>query len=239
MQWLETLVQFASESLGEEQREALWGRGVTDEQISDFRIGYVDRKLPPLAGADGFLEWSERGNRLRDMFVFPLTNTLGQVKGLQFRHVDRGMKGYRDYMPYEDEPLTFGLGQAVPHIWETGTVILVEGTYDMFPVQRVMPNVIPMLTAGVSETWVRLFRRFVEEVWVAFDADNAGRRGAQSFQREHGRTFRTNIIDFPQIPMPDGQGKTKDPSDLWEAWGDAQFGVFLKRKFDPYMQEMG
>jgi len=227
MTWLDDFVGHAAGNLTERAREALWARGVTDEQTSLFQIGYLDRELPE--GIDfppGFLDWSFRGGKLDDVFVLPLTNTLGEIHGLQFRHVDRERTGYMDFIEKGDLVL-FGLGQAIPHIWETRSILLVEGGFDLFPVQRFYAPTVATLTARVVDPLVRILRRLVDRIWLGYDMDDTGRKASARFVRQHGEEFgHVGIVDYPRVCMVDGK-LSKDPSDLWEAWGDQKFSAFL------------
>lgn len=232
MDWLEELTAFASDQLGEHEREVLWGRGVTDEQIALYRIGHLRRQLPDLQRAGLFMEWSGNGRKLDDVFVLPLTNAMNQVRGFQFRYVDRARKGYMDFFADETEPVMFGLGQALPHAWKSGSMWIVEGGFDLFPIQRVYPEIIATLTARVPEHLVRLLRRFVDDVWIAYDMDKAGLRGTYDFIEEYGSEFRTHKVQLPRVRKVDGS-QSKDPSDVWEAWGDARLGVFLRQLQSP------
>lgn len=228
MNWLDDFVEIARDRLSDREREALWTRGVSDQQIDLYQIGYVNQRLPELEYSAPFLEWCWRGKRLRDMFVLPLTNTLGQVRGLQFRHVDPAEKGYSDYTPYEDEPITFGLVQAVPHMWSTGSVWLVEGAFDVFPIQRVYPSVVPTLTNRLTDPMVRLLKRLVTDLWLAFDMDDPGRKAVRRTAWKHRQDFIMHEVPFPRPRMLDGQRRVKDPSELWETWGDSQLEKFLR-----------
>ncbi len=222
MSWVDDLVGFAESRLNERAREALWTRGVTDEQIQSYRLGYIDRELPPLTYPASFKEWSLGGAKLDDMFLLPLTNALGDIKGMQFRHVERARGGYSDYFLAEDEPVLFGLAQAVPHIWTTGDICLVEGCFDLFPVQRALPGTVATLTARIPGMAIRLFKRFVQRIWMVYDMDGPGRRGCAKVQARHGQDFDVRIVPYPQVPKPGG-GLTKDPGELWEAWGEDRF----------------
>lgn len=237
MEWLEGLTRFAQDQIGDREREALWARGVTDDQILLFRLGVINKKLPDLPFPGEFLEWCWHGRRLDDVFLLPLTNALGQVKGLQFRHVDRARSGYSDYTPYTDEPVLFGLAQAMEHAWNTESIWIVEGGFDLFPIQRVFPEVVATLTARVSVEFAKLLRRLVGEVWVAYDMDKTGRAATQRVVGTLGREITVHQVALPQPLHPKGDRKVKDPAELWEAWGDARLGVFLRRLKDPYHQE--
>jgi len=227
--WIDDLVDFSASNLTERVCEELWSRGVSDAQIAEYRIGYLNKRLPQLEGAEDFLEWCWQGKRLDDMFVFPMTNALGQVKGVQFRHVDRKSKGYIDYLTDHDEPVLFGLAQAMPHVWRTQAIWLVEGAFDMFPVQRVFPNVIPTMTAAVSAALMRFLKRNVRDVWLGYDTDSAGYKGARDVAAHATADFQVHIPKLPRLKFFDGH-LTKDPADLWEVLGDDRFGVYLRNQ---------
>jgi len=112
--WLDTLVDFAHSNLGDAEREALWMRGFSDEQIALYRLGCVLTELPELGTEAGpFLKWVHDRGGLQGQFVLPMTNAQGQVRGVQFRFIDRAKKGYGIYSIEEDEPVLFGLGPCV------------------------------------------------------------------------------------------------------------------------------
>jgi DNA primase len=231
MTWLDDLTTFSHNQLPEEVREKLWARGVTDSQIDLYQIGYLNVELPTLEeGAAGFLEWSRNGSKLDEVYCFPLTNTQGQIKGLQFRHVDDERKGYTDYLPDPSEPCLFGLGQAVPHIWKNSSVWLVEGVFDLFPLQRQRANIVATLTAAASNQLVRVLRRLAVEVWLAWDSDSAGDRGAADFSKFHAKKFeRIYRPKLPQVPVAGKTRKSKDPGELWESLGEKGFASEFER----------
>jgi DNA primase len=234
MAWLDDLVSHARTQLDERVLEALAARGVTDAQVERYRLGYLNQELPELEYPERFLEWSKRdpkskpGSKLDDVLVLPLTNTLGHIKGLQFRHVERDRSGYMDFMGDRGEIVLFGLAEAIPAIWQTRSVFLVEGAFDLFPVQRCVSQTVATLTARVSEPFLRVLHRLVDEIWLGYDMDETGRKACERFVDNHGSEFqRVRIIKYPQVQLIGGK-LAKDPGDLWEAWGDAQFVPFLK-----------
>ena len=235
MTWLDVLAQQARANLTDEVRERLYARGVTDGQMVDFRIGYLDRTLPELEGAEDFYRWA-KGRRLENVYVFPLTTPLGVTRGFQFRPVERAQKGYLDFIPYKEEPVLFGLGQAMPHVWRQRGIWIVEGVFDLFPLQRHVPNIVATLTARVPDNLTRVMRRLVDQIWLGYDADAAGKAAMTQFVRSHGQEFRVHPVYYPQVRMVGSEQKCKDPGDLWEAWGDEQFGRFIQtvlRSADP------
>lgn len=228
MTWADDFAVWASRQLTARGRETLYGRGVSDEQMAQFQIGYVNRHLPPLEGAEDFLLWAHQGKKLDDMFVFPMTTPRGEVGGFQFRHVEREKKGYTDYFLTHDEPCFFGLAQAMPHIWATESAWLVEGVFDLLPLQRHVGAIFPTMTARVTLPVVRLLRRFVRRVWLGYDMDAKGQKAAQEFVREYGREFETRMVAYPKVHRLGSQEWVKDPGDLWEVWGDGKVGEFVR-----------
>jgi hypothetical protein len=235
MSWLDDFVAAAQAQLGAREQEALWSRGVSESQVTQFKLGHWNKVLPS-GLPDEFVRFCRGGQRLDDVFVLPLTNILGQIKGLQFRHVAPEVKGYLTYFHDRDESVYFGLGEAIPSIWETETAWVVEGGFDVFPIQRVFPNVFAALTLGTNEALARLLRRFAKQVWVAYDNDKDGRRACADFKESYGDFLDVRIPVFPKIRV--GVDRyVKDPNELWEVWGDARLREYLLRQVDPYINQ--
>lgn len=233
MKWLEDLANHCRDALCDSERERLYLRGVSPPQISAFGLGYIDSELPPLNYPGHFLAWwSLHKGELDDSYVIPLTTTLGHVLGFQFRHVDPSRRGYLDYFASKEEVALFGLYQAMPFVWETGSICLVEGAFDLLPIQRHIPQVVSTLHAGVSAAFWRVLRRIAPKIYLAWDADVAGREASYSIVRgDKAKSFDVQIVKFPNVPLRNKL--TKDPNELWEAWGDTRLGVYLSQQFNP------
>ncbi len=233
MTWLDGLVETAHASLSERVRSALWLRGVNDDQISNYKVGYLRRVLD--VGGDcpeEFLRWARGHDRhLSDVLVFPLTTALGEVAGVQFRQTSRTEKGYFDYIISKEEPVFFGLHQAISAIWETEAIWLVEGVFDLFALQRHVPNIVSTLHAGISASLWQWLRRMVNTIYLAYDMDDTGKSVSYSIlkeNREAGSPFQITLVKFPRVVYRGGK-IAKDPGDLWEAWGDSKLGAFLRQ----------
>lgn len=219
MSWMQELTSYAASRINERVRDALLGRGVSDAQISAYQIGYLDKELPDVV-PDEFRKWAS--DKIDDVLLLPLTNSRSEVTGFQVRGVERGKSGYSDYLPDKREANVFGLGQAIEAIWRTRSVFLVEGAFDLFPIQRAYAPVVATLTARANPAFVKVLKRVVDRVWVGYDMDAAGRRGCSDFAREHGRDLKVYIVSYPELK------KVKDPGDLWEAWGDSQLIPYVR-----------
>lgn len=220
-EWLEGLVTYAQAQLTAREYDALYCRGVSDEQMIEYRIGCLRNELPE-GCPDHFLKWA-RG-KVNGVFVLPLTTMLGEIRGLQLRHIDRDIPGYSDYFLWKREACLFGLAQAAPHIWATRSVFIVEGAFDLFPIQRAAPMVIATLTARTSIQMVRVLKRLVDRVWIGYDMDKTGRAGCQDFAKRYGQDFDVEIVSYPDV---NGQ-PVKDPGQFWEDTGDARVVPFVQ-----------
>jgi DNA primase len=227
--WLDDFVTAASSQLDDRALEALYARGVTDKQIATYRMGYIDKALPALDYPPNFMSWSFHGEKLDDSFVLPLTNALGEVKGIQFRHVEQEKRGYTEFIAERGEAVLFGLGQAAPLIWTTRRILLVEGAFDLFPLQRYFPGIVATLTAHLLDALVRVLRRMdVGELWLAYDRDKTGRESTEKVTKTYSREFKIHTLSVPgDVKTVDGK-TVKDPSGLWEAWGETRFGGFIR-----------
>jgi DNA primase len=227
MGWADELVSFSRNNLDERVLEALWTRGVSSQQIDLFQIGYIDKKLPDIQIPSGFMKQFNQGENLEDSYVLPLTNTSGEILGLQFRPVDRSIKKYSDFFLTESEPVLFGLGQSMPYIWDTGSACVVEGGFDLFPVQRVLPFSFSTITSKVREDLLRWLVRLVRKLYLFYDADSSGIQASKDFLNEHGSKVElVRVLEYPRGVTLNGK-PVKDPADLWEAWGDDKLGPYL------------
>jgi DNA primase len=225
--WAEELVEVAAKQLGSEARGELLNRGVSDDQIRQYQIGYLDRELPS-GLPQHFLDWAKEGAKLDDVFLLPLTSATGEIKGFQFRHVERERTGYMDYFLDRREAGLFGLAQAVPHMYATRSAFIVEGGFDLLPIQRVYAPTVATLTAWMNKQTFRVLRRLVDRLYVGYDNDVPGRKGCELIKENYdGPGFQVYIVAYPKVKMANGK-LVKDPAELWETWGDAQLAPFIR-----------
>lgn len=216
--WLDHLVVQASH-LPEDVMESLWARGMSSEQASEFRVGYLPT-LPEGEYPEEFLAWF---HDREDVLLFPLTTLVGSIGGVQVRYRDREKKGYSDFFVTKTEPCLFGLREAAPHIFDRREVILVEGCFDFFPVQRIWQHTIATLTATADNLLLRSLSRVVDKVGCFYDRDKGGERGYRGLREAlpHLEVYR---VEYPL------SFQRKDPGELWEMYGEEWFTNYLKGK---------
>jgi len=174
----------------------LGSRLVTQEEIKKYRIGYSKVISVPDDGSPDrarFMEESWKGKKFEDRIIFPIQDTVGRVVGIIGRSHTK-----KDFKEFETEEAKFsgffyGLYQALPRIYETGKVYVVEGTFDTHALAKVFPNTVGSLTAGLFETQHDLLSMFADRIITVFDADKAGRESAEKAQKRWGNVWDLNL----------------------------------------------
>lgn len=185
---------------GAPARNYLRERGIPDEIQSIYTIGYAPSK--EVAGWDylqrklsseeastaekiGLLVKSDRGgryDRFRDRVLFPIYDTRGRICGFGGRIVGDGQPKYMNSPEspiYNKSRNLLGLYQQIDAIRKDGSVILVEGNFDMISlVVNGCRNVVAPLGTALTGSQVRLLRKYATEATLLFDGDDAGRKAA-------------------------------------------------------------
>ena len=168
-----------------EAREYLGSRGIAFDTACRLGLGYAAGDgLRQYLEAAGFGEerirasglFTERGERFAGMVVVP-DLAWGRVRWLVGRAIEPAVTPRFQALPGPRPPVLGlgGLGPATPH------VVLAEGLFDWLAlVQWGFPAVAALGTQGMER--VALALRGCARVFLAFDADDAGREAAERFE---------------------------------------------------------
>ena len=190
-------------------REYLAGRGLSDEGIKKFRIGYAPDSFNALRDrlsgmadeatlrASGLFSSKEQEDgghgriydRFRKRVVFPICNEGGRVIAFTARTLGVATEGEKAGPKYVNSPETplyskgqvlFNLDKAKTAIRTVGFALLVEGQMDCISVfLRGIQNVIATSGTAFTEQQVAILRRHTSNVIVNFDPDAAGANAAE------------------------------------------------------------
>jgi DNA primase len=187
--------QLADPGGGKRARDYLARRGLEDEFIRRFQLGYapagwqglcdhLQREKVPLedAAALGLLGKGSRGfyDIFRDRLIFPILGLDGKVRGFGARILDPQEEGpkyinSRQSRVFDKSEILYGLQQARAAIQSGGEAVLVEGYFDVLtPAAAGVEKVIATCGTALTENHARVLRRFCEKVITVFDADAAG-----------------------------------------------------------------
>ena len=213
-------------------REYLAGRGLSEEILREFRIGYSpsawDRMIvraqeggfrpEELVGA-GLAQRGRQGglyDRFRSRIMFPLADRRGQVLGFGARAMGEG-RGPKYLNSSESDVYhkgrqLFGIDVARAHAAKSGRIVVVEGYTDVLALHQagIRESVAIMGTALTAEQMAELSKA-ANLVILALDADRSGQEAMlRAARTSGGATLRV-------VEMPAG----KDPADLIAA-GEAE-----------------
>jgi DNA primase len=177
-------------------REYLEGRGLGEEILREFHVGYSpsawDRVL--LASRrggfseqelyeTGLAQRSQENRQLYDRFrsriMFPLTNVRGRVLGFGARAMRDEQKpkylNTSDNDVYHKGQHLYGAGLARIHATRAGEAILCEGYTDVIALHQAgLRNTVGLMGTALTAEQVRELARMSQTVLLALDADSAG-----------------------------------------------------------------
>ena len=183
-------------SAGGPARKYLQDRGIADEVIKHFRLGYAPdtwRSLtdhiensglsPKLAEQAGLIIPGKEGSfydRFRGRLIFPIENVFGEIVAFGGRILD---KGEPKYLNSPESPVyikgknLYGLNKAKDEIRKRGFALIVEGYFDLISLWSAgIGNVVATLGTALTKEHLELLRRYTIEAVALFDPDEAGKK---------------------------------------------------------------
>ncbi|HDR16444.1 MAG TPA: DNA primase [Desulfobacteraceae bacterium] len=173
-------------------------RKIPPDSRAAYRLGFAadewDGLLKQLkkAGVDTGLAVDAgvivRGNggklydRFRGRVIFPLLDQRNQVVGFGGRVLDASVPKYLNTPEtpvFHKSDFLYGLPAAAPGIRNSGRVIVVEGYMDCIALQcHGLSEVVATLGTSLSKSHIRKLKGYGSEVFLVFDADEAGKKAA-------------------------------------------------------------
>lgn len=178
--------------------EYLRGRGLADQTIQQFRLGYaapawdglvnwLARQKVDLAVAAqaGLVVRNDRGgyyDRFRQRIIFPILDIQERVIGFGGRALGDGQP---KYLNSPETPLfsktrsLYGLNLARKAISESGLALVVEGYMDVITAHQAgFANCIATLGTALTIEHIGVLSRYTSTVVLAYDSDSAGMKAA-------------------------------------------------------------
>ena len=182
---------------GKIAREYIKNRGIKDETIAKFHIGYASSygllnylnrkgwKTNDIIKT-GLVIKTENGDiyeRFRNRIIFPIYNTVGKVIAFGGRSLGNDLPKYINSPEtefYKKGHLFFGIYQAKNSIKNADSAIIVEGYIDLISLfQNGIENVIAPLGTSLTVEQARLIKRYTNNIILMFDADTAGMKASE------------------------------------------------------------
>ncbi len=237
------------ETIGKPARDYFSMRGITQESQKFFRLGYAPDSWDALInylrenGAttdeldlSGLAVLKETGglyDRFRHRVIFPIVDSQSRVIAFGGRVMGEGEP---KYLNSPETPLytkgrnLYGLAFAKNDIRNKGFAILVEGYLDcIMPFQEGVHNIVASLGTALTDSQVRLLRRYMDkpQIIVNFDSDSAGQAATmRSIEMLLTEGFKINVLQIPT---------GKDPDEFVRTNGAKEF-VALFKTTQPYIE---
>lgn len=217
----------------------LYNRGVTQEAIRQFHLGYAlddGQHLLSAARSKGFdidifkelglVGTSQRGtdyDRFHGRVIFPILNSSGKVIAFGARDLKGGPAKYMNSPEsslYKKSNELYGMYQARTAIVKEDKCILVEGYLDVIGMwQSGMQNVVASSGTALTDGQISLIHRFTGNVTLIYDGDAAGIKASLrgiDMLLSHG-------MDVKVLLLPDGH----DPDSFARANTPEQFREYI------------
>jgi DNA primase len=216
----------ANEASGQIARDYLVKRGVSAEAIKLFRLGcapdlwddtvnWAKTRGHDLAlveqggliirreGAEGYYD------RFRGRLMFPICDEQGRVIGFSGRVLDAEVKTAK-YVNSPETPIFtkgkvfFGLDKSKRALLDAESAIVCEGQLDLIACYMAgVQNIVAPQGTALTADHARILKRYVEEVVLCFDSDNAGQNAAvRSLDSllASGLAIRVAVVPAPHDP---------------------------------------
>lgn len=179
---------------GEEGLAYLKSRGLSEESIDTFQLGYAPNKAhftatflekkgfhKQLLLKSGLLSERE-GNDVTDPFrgriIFPIRNHIGKVIAFGGRTISDGRPKYLNSAEsplFQKSQMLYNFDEARKHMRKTNEVVLCEGQMDAIAITEAgVPHVVATLGTALTEYQAKLLKRYVDTVIICYDGDEAG-----------------------------------------------------------------
>ena len=209
---------------GSEARAFVRKRGLSDEVVETFALGYAP------AGWDGLLREAARVgfghaameeaglvvaregggyyDRFRDRFMFPLLVSAGRAVGFGGRSLGDQEPKYLnspETRVYHKGSFLYGLAQARPAMRLGREAILVEGYMDLLTLHDAgFQNVVASSGTAFTSEQAKVMARYADKVFIAYDGDSAGVAAAtRAAETLVCLGLKVRVVSFPDGEDPD------------------------------------
>ncbi|HEX8974871.1 MAG TPA: DNA primase [Solirubrobacteraceae bacterium] len=210
-------------------RDYLLRRGLTEETLREFRVGYApsawDRMLRASRSsghseeellATGLAQRSRNRpgqiyDRFRERIMFPATDSRGRVHGFGARAMRENQRpkylNTSDGELYHKREVLFGIDRARAAAAKSDRMVLAEGYTDVLALHQAgVHNAVGIMGTSLTEEQVTELARICHVLELCLDADRAG----QEAMLRAARLVRARQLELRVVGLPEGA----DPADL-------------------------
>lgn len=210
----------------------IYGRGVTEEAIRAFHLGYaIDRGqyLTPIMKKAGFdvevlrkagITGLSRDGREYDKFhgrvIFPVLNPSGKTVAFGARDLKGGPAKYvnsPESILYRKSNELYGIFQAKSEIVRQDKCYLVEGYLDVIGMwQSGIKNVVASSGTALTDGQISVIHRFTDRITLLYDGDTAGIKAAlRGMDMLLSHKMKVKVLLLPDGHDPDSFARVNTP----------------------------
>lgn len=222
MGWLGKILD--SMDLVESDVDYLMGRGGKEETIKELGIKTWNSNIVDDSSiGDGFFrkEMGPSGSRIDGYIVIPFFSPMGEIIGLEARNHEKSIVDYRDQPSYWN-PVTIGMNRYIKNIVRGGNIWIVEGVFDLFAMEWVIPvgdSVLATVRANIGKMLSKFLFRFSPSmssvggnVKLVYDNDDAGLKGTE--------ISLCTLKKYGSFGRAIKYAGYKDPGEVWDSGGE-------------------
>jgi len=209
---------------GEEARAYLVKRGISQETIEGFQLGYsLDSwealkkhltgkgyRLADIHDAGLIVKREDGGyyDRFRGRLMIPIRDERGKTVGFGARALDDSIPKYLNSPQtplFDKSSLLYGLDMAKEAIRTKGLAVIVEGYMDVLTAhQNGFTNVVASMGTSLTEAQLKRLSRFSSRLALALDADAAGDAATL-----RGLALARETLARRVVPVPTPRGRIR------------------------------
>ena len=199
--------------------DAMRAKGYTDQELKD--AGLVSEKNGRIY------------DRFRNRLMFPIIDTRGNIIGFGGRVMDDSTPKYLnspETLIFNKRKNLFGLNLAKKS--KLGYLILVEGYMDAIALHQYgFDCAVASLGTSLTEEHATLLSRYTEQVYLIYDADEAGQRAAQrAIPMLERAGLRIKVLKIRDA---------KDPDEFLKKFGPDKFKLLLEESANRVEYQLG
>ncbi len=227
--------QLEKSKKGQEARDYLLKRGLKEETIKKWRLGYAPDSWQSLSdfligkGYDredllkaGLIVKKEEGktfDRFRGRIMFPITGFNSEIIGFTGRIFGRDEAKYLNTpatLLYDKSRALYGIDKAKLEIRRKDCCVLVEGNVDcLMSHQAGVENCLAVSGTALTPFHLNIIKRYSNNLVLAFDMDSAGRKATErAIDLAAKAGFGIKVV--PQV-------QDKDPADIILKQGEEEW----------------
>jgi DNA primase len=229
--------------LGKKIRDYLKERGLSNETVAIFDLGYADNGWDHLLSVAkskkvtqevikkcGLFTKTDKGifDRFRNRLMFPITNRGDRVVAFGGRDMlgesDAKYLNSPETPIYNKREILYGLSRTKDAARQDRTLVVVEGYMDLLQLyQNGITNIAATSGTALTSGQVSQIRKFADTVYLAYDGDTAGRKAAitAGYNLLKGG-ITPKIVEVPEEKDPDSWVKESGVDSFKEAQAQAR-----------------